>query len=103
MNKIQELELMLDNMDKELMEANKNGIPFEVDKEFPLKWLSRPKEYTQFYAPKKQNPMGYYPKIEYWSDQLVQAVKKNNIKEIDRAHNRLNHFINQQWKVEFGQ
>jgi hypothetical protein len=46
---------------------------------------------------------GYYPKIEYWSDQLVQAVNKGNLREIDSCHQRLNHFIDRQWKLEFGQ
>mgnify|MGYP001279894273 CR=1 FL=1 len=78
MNKIQELELMLNDMDNGLEKANKEGIPFEYKKT-------------------------YYPKIEYYAEQLAQAVKNRNLREIDRAHNRMNHFINQQWKEEFGQ
>jgi hypothetical protein len=46
---------------------------------------------------------GYYPKIEYYAEYLMQAVKNHNLREIDRAHNKLNHFIDQQWKLEFGQ
>ena len=42
MNKIQVLELMLDNMDNQLEKANKEGIPYEYKKD-------------------------YYPKVEYWS------------------------------------
>ena len=42
MNKIQQLELMLDSMDNQLEKANKEGIPYEYKKD-------------------------YYPKVEYWS------------------------------------
>jgi len=78
MNQIQELELMLNDMDNQLEKANKEGIPYEYKK-------------------------NYYPKIEYCVEQLIQAVKNRNIREIDRTHNKLNYFIDQQWKEEFGQ
>ena len=45
-------------------------------------------------------PNGYYPKIEYWSYRLIDAVKACNIAEVDRAHRKLDYFIQQQWDSE---
>jgi hypothetical protein len=46
---------------------------------------------------------GYWPKIEYWASQLQLAVLNGDLRAIDSAHQRLNHFIDQQWKLEFGE
>ncbi len=46
---------------------------------------------------------GYYPKIENWNNKLAEAIKEGNIRGVDTAHRKLNHFIDQQWKLEFGQ
>lgn len=43
---------------------------------------------------------GYMPKIEYWTEMLVQAVKNEDIFEIDRVHNKLDYFINKQHELE---
>ena len=45
---------------------------------------------------------GYYPKLEYWTVKLVEAITEGNIRAVDTAHRKLNHFIDQQWKLEFG-
>ena len=45
-------------------------------------------------------PNGYYPKIEYWTSKLIQATKACNIAEVDRAHRKLDYFIQQQWDSE---
>jgi hypothetical protein len=86
MNKIQEFEMWCKNMDNQLEQANKAGIPLIVQD-----------------MNNKKYPSGYYPKIEYYAEQLMQAVLEGNLREIDRTHRKLNHFIDQQWKVEFGQ
>jgi hypothetical protein len=67
MNGIQKFEMWLDEMDNRLEVANKNGVPLMVEEmkeeQFPLKWLSRDKEDTQFYAPKENKyPNGVYTK-----------------------------------------
>ena len=45
-------------------------------------------------------PNGYYPKIEYWTGKLIEATKSRNLAEVDRAHNKLDYFIQQQWDSE---
>ena len=45
-------------------------------------------------------PNGYYPKIEYWTGKLIEATKSRNLAEVDRAHNKLDYFIQQQWDKE---
>jgi hypothetical protein len=42
-------------------------------------------------------PNGYYPKIEYWTSKLNEATKERNLAEVDRAHRKLDYFIQQQW------
>ena len=81
MNGIQQFEMWLDEMDNQLERANKAGVPLMVEEQFPLKWLSRSEEDTQFYAPKKKYPNGYIPKIEYWLDKVENGRTKEG-----RAH-----------------
>ena len=86
MNGIQKFEMWLSHMDNKLEEANKNGVPLMVEEmkeeQFPLKWLSRDKEDTQFYAPKENKyPNGYMEKIEYWLDKV-----ENGRTAAGRAH-----------------
>ena len=45
-------------------------------------------------------PNGYYPKIEYWTGKLIEATKSRNLAEVDRAHRKLDYFIQQQWDSE---
>ena len=45
-------------------------------------------------------PNGYYPKIEYWTGKLIEATKSRNLVEVDRAHQKLDYFIQQQWDSE---
>jgi len=45
-------------------------------------------------------PNGYYPKIEYWTGKLIEATKSRNLVEVDRAHRKLDYFIQQQWDSE---
>jgi len=45
-------------------------------------------------------PNGYYPKIEYWTGKLIEATKSRNLVEIDKAHRKLDYFIQQQWDSE---
>ena len=46
-------------------------------------------------------PDGYFPKIEYWTSVLVEAVKNQNLYEIDRAHNQLDHFLQKQFELRW--
>ena len=43
---------------------------------------------------------GYYPKLEYWTTKLVEAIKSSNIVEVDSCHRKLDYFIQQQWNKE---
>ena len=61
MNKIQEFEMWLSNMDNKLEEANKKGVPLIVEEI----------KYNQ----------GYIPKIEYWLDKV-----ENGRTAAGRAH-----------------
>lgn len=41
----------------------------------------------------------YFPKIEYWTSLLVQAVKNEDIYEIDHIHRKLDFFIQKQFDL----
>lgn len=56
MNKIQEFEMWLGEMDNRLQEANKKGVPLIVED-----------------MKKEKYPQGYLPKIEYWAERLVEG------------------------------
>lgn len=43
-------------------------------------------------------PDGYFPKIEYWTEQLVQAVRNEDLHEIDHCHNKLDYFLQKQFE-----
>jgi len=43
---------------------------------------------------------GYYPKIEYWTSKLMEAVNSKNLIEIDSCHSKLDYFIQRQWDSE---
>ena len=56
MNKIQQFEMWLSDMDNKLQEANKAGVPLIVQD-----------------MKKEKYPQGYLPKIEYWAERLVEG------------------------------
>jgi hypothetical protein len=64
MNKIQEFEMWCKNMDNQLEQANKAGIPLIVQD-----------------MKKDKYPNGYLPKIEYWLDKVENGRTKEG-----RAH-----------------
>ena len=64
MNKIQEFEMWLGEMDNRLQEANKKGVPLIVQD-----------------MKKEKYPNGYLPKIEYWLDKVENGRTKEG-----RAH-----------------
>ena len=64
MNKIQQFEMWLSDMDNQLQEANKAGVPLIVQ-----------------YMKKEKYPQGYLPKIEYWLDKVENVRTKEG-----RAH-----------------
>jgi hypothetical protein len=64
MNKIQEFEMWLGEMDNRLQEANKKGVPLIVED-----------------MKKEKYPNGYLPKIEYWLDKVENGRTKEG-----RAH-----------------
>jgi hypothetical protein len=39
----------------------------------------------------------YFPKIEYWTSKLVEAVRNEDIYEIDHIHRKLDFFIQRQF------
>lgn len=41
----------------------------------------------------------YFPKIEYWTSLLVEAVKNEDIYEIDHIHRKLDYFIQKQFDL----
>lgn len=43
---------------------------------------------------------GYWPKIQYWTAKLNEAVASGNLKGVDSAHNKLDYFIQRQWDSE---
>ena len=44
-------------------------------------------------------PDGYWNKIEYWTNQLVEAVNNNNLRGVDTAHRKLDYFICRYWNT----
>ena len=64
MNKIQQFEMWLSDMDNQLQEANKAGVPLIVKD-----------------MKKEKYPQGYLPKIEYWLDKV-----ENGRTAAGRAH-----------------
>ena len=49
---------------------------------------------------KREYSNGYYPKIEYWTSKLMEAVNSKNLIEIDSCHSKLDYFIQRQWDSE---
>jgi len=45
-------------------------------------------------------PNEYFPKIEYWTAQLVEAVKNEDIYDIDHAHRKLDYFVQKQFDLK---
>lgn len=41
----------------------------------------------------------YFPKIEYWTSLLVEAVRNEDIYEIDHIHRKLDFFIQKQFDL----
>ena len=42
---------------------------------------------------------GYWPKIQYWTAKLNEAVVSGNLREVDSAHRKLDYFINREWET----
>lgn len=49
---------------------------------------------------KKEYARGYMPKIEYWTEMLVQAVKNEDIYEIDHVRGKLNYFVDKHHELQ---
>ena len=41
----------------------------------------------------------YFAKIQYWTSKLVEAVRNEDIYEIDHCHNKLDFFIQRQFDL----
>lgn len=41
-------------------------------------------------------PQGYLPKIQYWSDQLIQASADGDLYKMQKAKSKLDYFYSQQ-------
>jgi hypothetical protein len=76
MNKIQEFEMWCKNMDNQLEQANKAGIPLIVQQ--------------------KKFSNGYIPKIGYWKGKLMNA--ETPMKQVE-ALNKIRYFQKQHYKV----
>ena len=79
MNKIQEFEMWCKNMDNQLEQANKAGIPLIVQD-----------------MKKDKYPNGYLPKIEYWLDKVENGRTKEG-----RAHakSKVMYFLKRQMEL----
>jgi len=49
---------------------------------------------------RKEYSNGYWGKIEYWTSELQKAVDNNNLCGVERAHSKLDYFIQRQWDSE---
>ena len=76
MNKIQQFEMWLSDMDNQLQEANKAGVPLIVQD-----------------MKKEKYPQGYLPKIEYWAERLVDG---RTISGRAHAKEKLMYFLKRQ-------
>ena len=45
------------------------------------------------------NENDYFAKIEYWTSKLVEAVKNEDIYDIDHIHRKLDFFIQRQFDL----
>ena len=79
MNKIQQFEMWLSDMDNQLEEANKAGVPLIVKD-----------------MKKEKYPQGYLPKIEYWLDKVENGRTKEG-----RAHakSKVMYFLKRQMEL----
>ena len=79
MNKIQQFEMWLSDMDNQLEEANKKGVPLIVED-----------------MKKEKYPQGYLPKIEYWLDKV-----ENGRTAAGRAHakSKVLYFLKRQMEL----
>ena len=81
MNSIQKFEMWLDEMDNQLEEANKAGVPLIV------------KEYKE---------KGYQPKIDFWKGKLNLAIQSGNVGGVEYATKKVQYFMNRQIEVYGG-
>lgn len=82
MNTIQRFEKALGQLETQLNEANKRGVPLE--------------------EVMGNKPNGYWDKIQYWQRELNIHAINRNIRLMDSAHRKLDYFIGKQWDVDFG-
>jgi len=40
---------------------------------------------------------GYWPKIQYWTGKMNEAIQNSNLEMVDRAHRKLDYFIQREW------
>jgi hypothetical protein len=52
------------------------------------------------YRERREYSNGYWGKIEYWTRQLQNAVENNNLCGVNRAHSKLDYFIQKQWDTK---
>ena len=46
---------------------------------------------------------GYWGKIEYWTSELNKAVENNNLSGANRAHEKLDYFIQRQFDTNISE
>ena len=49
---------------------------------------------------KREYSNGYWGKIEYWTSELKKSVDNNNLCGVERAHSKLDYFIQKQWDTK---
>ena len=40
---------------------------------------------------------GYWPKIQYWTGKMNEAIQNSNLEMVDKAHQKLDYFIQREW------
>jgi predicted nuclease with TOPRIM domain len=79
----------LEQLETQLNEANKRGVPLEEVMNTKLKEM------------KDKYPNGYWDKIQYWQRELNIHSINQNIRLMDSVHRKLDYFIGKQWELEF--
>lgn len=74
------------------------------DKMYQIVYLNdlrqNPNKYAMAKGGSAKYPRGYYPKIEFWGEKIVEGAEDEAIDNVNEAHEKVSHFIGQQEKLE---
>ncbi len=54
---------------------------------------------TGVYSKKAKYTNGYWGKIQYWANQINEAIAEGDLRGVDSAHRKLDYFIEREWNT----